>query len=83
MIQCQALPVLFDQVVFYKMADYCRPEVGDDVISGQIAFGIEVVPLTKFGDFTLSRLVTIQNAADRRTSRKKSPTNALRIASVV
>ena len=67
MIQCQALPVLFDQVVFYKMADYCRPEVADDVISGQIAFGIEVVPLTKFGDFTLSRLVTIQNAADRRT----------------
>ena len=45
----QAVPVLFDQVA-YKMADYCRPEVAGDVIYGQRASGVEIVPLTKFGD---------------------------------
>ena len=45
-------------------------EVAGDVISGQRAFGVEVVPLTKFGDPSSYRLVTIQNAADRRTDRR-------------
>ena len=63
----QAVPVLFDQVVFYKMASYCRPKVAGDLISGQRAFGVEVVPLTKFGDPSSNRLATIQNAADRQT----------------
>ena len=75
--------MLFDQVVFYKMAAYCRPEVAGDVISGQIAFGVEVVPLTKLGDPSSNRLVTIQNAADGQTDghdRKKSPSYALCIA---
>ena len=54
-------------------------EVAGDVISGQRAFGIEVVPLTKFGDPSSNRLATIQNAADGRTdghARKKSPSYA-------
>ena len=59
--------MLFDYVVLYKMAAYCRPEVAGDVISGQRACGAEVVPLTKFGDRSSNRLATIQNAADRRT----------------
>ena len=67
MILSQAVPVLFYQVAFYKMAAYCRLEVAGDVIFGQRASVVEVVPLTKFGDSTLSRLVTIQNAADGRT----------------
>ena len=69
------------------MADYCRPEVASDVISGQRAFGVEVVPLTKFGDPSSKRLPTIQNVADERTdeqtdghARKKSPSYALCIA---
>ena len=66
----QAVPVLFDQVVFYKMAAYCRPEVAGGVISGLRAFGVEVVPLTKFGDTSSNRLVTIQNAASDRRSRR-------------
>ena len=34
MTLCQAVPVLHDLVLFYKMADSCRPEVASDVISG-------------------------------------------------
>ena len=49
------------------------------VISGQRASGIEVVPLTKFGDPSSNRLATIQNAADGH-ARKKSPSYALRNA---
>ena len=49
------------------MADYCRPEVAGDVISGQRASGVEVVPLTKFGDRSSNQLATIQNAADGQT----------------
>ena len=60
MIQCQAVPVL-TKLFFYKMAAYCRPEVAGDVISGQRAYGVEVVTLTKFGDPSSNRLVTIQN----------------------
>ena len=59
------------------MADCRRPEVTGDVISGQKAFGVEFVPLTKFGDPSSNRLATIQNAADEQTdghARKKSPT---------
>ena len=55
---------VFDQVAFYKMADYCRLDVAGDVISGQRAFGVEVVLLTNFGDPSSNRLATIQNAAD-------------------
>ena len=66
MILRQAVPVLFDPVVFfYKMVDYYRPEVAADVIFGQRAFGTEVVPLTMFGDLSSNRLATIQNAAER------------------
>ena len=43
------------------MADYCRTEVAGDVISGQRASGLKVVPLTKFGDPSSNRLATIQN----------------------
>ena len=49
------------------MADYCRLEAAGDVISGQRASGVEVVPLTKFGDPSSNRLATIQNAADGQT----------------
>ena len=87
MILRQAVLVLYNQVVFfYKMAAYCRPEVAGDIMSGQKAFGVEVVPLTKFGDPSSNRLATIQNAADKRTdrqtdnARKKSPSYALYIA---
>ena len=54
--------MLFDKVVFYKMAAYCRPDVAGDVISGQRAFGVEVVPLTKFGDSKLSRFCVIRQS---------------------
>ena len=63
----QAVPVLFDQVVLYKMANYCRPEVAGDVIFGQIVYRFEFVLLAKFGDPSSNRLATIQNAADERT----------------
>ena len=49
------------------MAAYCRPEVAGDAIFGQTAFGVEVVPLTKFGDPSSNRLATMQNAADGQT----------------
>ena len=54
-------------VIRPRMAAYCRPEVAGDVISGQRAFEVEVVPLTKFGDPNSNRLVTIQKAAGRQT----------------
>ena len=67
MILRQAVPVLFDQVVFfYKMADYCRPEVAGDVISGQRAYGVEIVPLAKFVDPSLNRLPEIPSVTDNR-----------------
>ena len=56
------------------MATYCRPKVAGDVISGQGASGVEVVPLTNFGDPSSNRLATIQNAADRQTD---GPTDML------
>ena len=62
----QAVPVLFDRVVFYKMADYCRTEVAGDVISGQRAPRVEVVPLTKFGDPSSNRLPVIPSVTDNR-----------------
>ena len=63
----QAIHVLFDQVVFfYKMADYCRPEVAGDVISGQRVSGVDVVPLTKFGDPSSNRLPGISSVTDNR-----------------
>ena len=49
------------------MAAYCRQKVAGDVISDHRAFGVEVVPLTKFGDPSSNRLATIQNAADGQT----------------
>ena len=52
---------------FFGIPVLTLKEVAGDVISGQRAFGVEVVPLTKFGDPSSYRLVTIQNAADRRT----------------
>ena len=69
MILRQAVPVLFDQVVFCKMAAYCRPEVAGDVISGQSAFGVEVVALTKFGDPSSNRLTTIHKRSGRTDKR--------------
>ena len=62
MIQCQAVPVLQDLVVFYKMADSCRPEVVSDVISGQKVEGIEVNLVTKFHDPSSNRLRVIKFA---------------------
>ena len=46
----QVVPVLHDLVVFYKMADCCRPEVASDTISGQKVGVIEAYNLTKFHD---------------------------------
>ena len=62
----QAVPVSFDQVVFYKMADYWRPEVAGDVNSGQIASGVEVVPLTKFGDTACPEYQVLQTTDNRK-----------------
>jgi len=69
---------------FFGIPVLTLKEVAGDVISGQRAFGVEVVPLTKFGDPSSNRLATIQNAADGRTdrrtdghARKKSPSYAL------
>ena len=62
MIQCQAVPVLQDLVVFYKMADSCRPEVVSDVISGQKVEGIEVNLVTKFHGPSSNRLRVIRSA---------------------
>ena len=41
---------------FYKMADYCRPEVDTNVMSYQKVEGVEVVLDTKFGDPSSNRL---------------------------
>ena len=65
------------------MANFRWPEVASDVISGKIAFGDEVVTLTKFGDPSSNRLATIQNAEGGRTdahARKKNVSYALCIA---
>ncbi len=62
MTLCQAVPVLHDLVVFYKMADCCRPEVASDVISGQKVGAIEVNNLTKFHDPSSNRLRVIKFA---------------------
>ena len=45
-------------------------EVAGDVISGQGASMVEVVPLTKFVDPSSNRLVTIHNGTDRQTDRR-------------
>ena len=68
MILGLAVPVLFDQVIFYKMADYCRLEVAGDVISGRRDYGFEVVPLTKFGDPSSNRLPGIPSVTDGQTT---------------
>ena len=68
---------------FFGIPVLTLKEVAGDVISGQRAFGVEVVPLTKFGDPSSNRLVTITFAADGQTdghARKKSPSYALCIA---
>ena len=52
MILRQAVPVLHDLVVLYKMADCCRPEAVSDVISDQKTEGIEFNIVTKFHDPT-------------------------------
>ena len=56
MILCQAVPVLHDLVVFYKMADCCRPEAASDVISVEKVGAIEVNIVTKFHDPNSNRL---------------------------
>ena len=45
-----AVPELFDMSVFYKMADGCRPEVENDVISCQEVEDINVVYILIFGE---------------------------------
>ena len=62
MTLCQAVPVLHDLVVFYKMADCCRPEVASDVISGQKVGAIEFNNLIKFHDPSSNRLRVIKFA---------------------
>ena len=57
MTLCQAVPVLQDLVVFYKMADSCRPEEARDVISSQKVEGVNIV--TKFDDPSSNRLRVI------------------------
>ena len=56
-------------ILFYKMEDCRRPEVAGDVISGQNAFGVEVVLLTKFGDPSSNRLATIHKRGGRTDGR--------------
>jgi len=47
---------IFEFKIFYKMADYCRPEVASDVISGQKVGMVQVNIVTKFGDPSSNRL---------------------------
>ena len=65
MTLCQAVPVLHDLVVFYKMADCCRPEVASDVISGQNVGTIQVNIVTKFEGPSSNRLGAIKFAHGR------------------
>ena len=44
-----------DRAKFYKMADYCRPEVDTDIMSYQRVEAVEVVLETKFGDPSSNR----------------------------
>ena len=76
MILCQAVPVLHDLVVFYKMADCCRPEVASDVISGQKVGAIEVNNLTKFHDPSSNRLRVIKFAHSVTTTTATTATTA-------
>ena len=48
--------------VFYKMADGCRPEVDNDVISCQMVEGVEIVHILNFGDPSSNRLGAIRIA---------------------
>jgi len=47
---------IFEFKFFYKMADYCRPEVASDVISGRKVGMVQVNIVTKFGDPSSNRL---------------------------
>ena len=62
MIQCQAVPVLLDLVIFYKRADSCRTEVASDVISSPKVEGIEVNIVTTFHGPSSNRLRVIRSA---------------------
>ena len=53
---------LFDMSVFYKMADGCRPEVDNDVISCLMMEVVEIVHILNFGDPSSSRLGAIRIA---------------------
>ena len=81
MTLCQAVPVLHDLVVFYKMADCCRPEVASDVISGQKVGAIEVNNLTKFHDPSSNRLRVIKFAHSVTTATTTATTAATAYAS--
>ena len=57
-----AVPELFDMSVFYKMADGCRPEVDNSVISRQMVEGVEFAHILNFGVPSSSRLGAIRIA---------------------
>jgi hypothetical protein len=57
-----ALTTRLERMKFYKMTDYCRPEVDTDVMSYQMIEGIEVVLETKFDCPSSNRLGAIQIA---------------------
>ena len=47
-ILSQAVPVMHDLVMFYKMADCCRPEVANVDISGPNMASVKVNIVAKF-----------------------------------
>ena len=71
--------MLFDRVDFYKMADYCRPEVVGDVISDQRARWVEVAPLIKFDDPSSNRLPGIPSVTDNRQTDRQTTDRAMTI----
>ena len=51
--------MLADPIGFYKMADFCRPEVASDVISSQNVGMVQPNIATKFEGSSLNRLGVI------------------------
>ena len=54
-----AVPQIFDLSLFDKMADYCRPEEENDVISRWNVEGFQIVYVLSFGDSSSRRSTNI------------------------
>jgi hypothetical protein len=59
-----AVPKKFDLSLFYKMADYCRPEEDNDVISCWNVEGFKIVYVLIFGDSSSRRSTNISPVAN-------------------